>query len=234
MTDSHQTESPRPSRMIDFGSAIILSLATMGSAWCAYQATLWSGAQSFHLAAVSRSGVIATEKALAAMQWRTFDASMLIEYVAARLEGSEELEQFLYQRFRPEMRTAVDAWLTTDPFENPDAPPNPFQPQWYRLHQEQEVLRQQEYGQRMFAAAQHMNSTSDTYVLLTVLFASTLFFGGLTGTYKTSRVRLVLGALALVLFLVVTSFLTTLPICKDCDVVESGPVEMSRTSKNGS
>lgn len=34
-------------RWVEIASAVILSLATMSTAWCAYQATLWSGVQTF-------------------------------------------------------------------------------------------------------------------------------------------------------------------------------------------
>src|SRR5438034_1851477 len=46
-------EKRETSRWLDIGSAIVLALATMASAWCGYQSALWSGVQTFRLAAVS-------------------------------------------------------------------------------------------------------------------------------------------------------------------------------------
>jgi len=49
-------EKRETSRWLDIGSAIVLALATMASAWCGYQSALWSGVQTFRLAAVSTAG----------------------------------------------------------------------------------------------------------------------------------------------------------------------------------
>jgi hypothetical protein len=171
-----------------------------------------------------------SDKALEANQRRAFDASMFIEYMEASLDGSGDTEKFLYDRFRPEMRRAVDAWLATAPFDDPEAPPHPFQPHWYELPEEQEASRLQEQGEMMFGAAQEMNQISDTYVLMTVLFASILFFGGIAGTFRSRKVEAVFGFIALVLFLAAASFMLTLPVCRDCDVLDAGSAGVARTS----
>ena len=216
--------------LVDIGMAVVLSLATLASAWCAYQSSLWGGAQTFRLVSAFQAGRALTEKVLVTNQWRVFDASMFIEYAAARSEGSAELEEFLYNRFRPEMRRAVDTWLETDPFEDPKAPPHPFQPEWYKLPEEREASRQQEQGMRSYADAQEMNQISDTYVLLTVLFASVLFFGGMAGTFTSARIELIFGAIAVVLFLAVLGYTLTMPRCRNCDVEDSKAVGAAPTS----
>jgi hypothetical protein len=217
-------------QLLDIGMAVVLSLATLASAWCAYQSALWGGAQTFSLVALSKAERLASQNALIANQFRAFDASMFIEYVAAKEEGSSELEEFLYVRFRPEMKRAVDAWLATDPFRDREAPPHPFQSHWYVLPQEQEVSRNQAQGQKLFARAQEMNQISDTYVLLTVLFASILFFGGMAGTLDPRYLKVIFGAISVVLLLAVTSFMLTMPRCRDCDVIDSSSAGDVRTS----
>ena len=113
-------------RWVEIACAVLLSLAMMASAWCAYQSNLWSGVQTFRLAAESKAGRESTKATLAALQMRAFDAAMLINYLQAKTQGNQRLEKILYDRFRPEMKTAVEAWLKTDPFNNPAAPPSPF------------------------------------------------------------------------------------------------------------
>jgi NADH:ubiquinone oxidoreductase subunit H len=49
-------------------------------------------------------------------------------------------------------------------------------------------------------AAQEANGSSDAYVLLTVMFASVLFFGGLAGTVHVAWLRRGLAALAIAFF----------------------------------
>src|SRR5438046_3396528 len=120
-------EKHETSRWLDIGSAIVLALATIASAWCGYQSALWSGVQTFRLAAVSGAGREAAAQSMKALELRGLDASMFIYYVEAEGRGDTSLEEFLYQRFRPEMRKALDAWLKTDPLHNPHAPLTPFQ-----------------------------------------------------------------------------------------------------------
>ena len=64
-------------------------------------------------------------------------------------------------------------------------------------------------------AAQKANETSDRYVLLTVLFASVLFFGGIGGTLQSSRLKSAAFAMTIVLFLVTIFVLGSMPICRE-------------------
>src|SRR5262249_58732961 len=105
-------------RWVEVICALVLALATMASAWCAYQATLWGGVQTFRLAAAGKAGRDNVKNSIEGMQARSFDATMFIHYMEARSQGRKELEELLYQRFRPEMKHAVDAWLKTDPLNN--------------------------------------------------------------------------------------------------------------------
>jgi hypothetical protein len=40
---------------MEIASAILLALATVATAWCAYQSTLWAGVQTFRLAAAGKA-----------------------------------------------------------------------------------------------------------------------------------------------------------------------------------
>lgn len=208
-------EKDRRTRAAQITCAVVLSLATMSSAWCAYQATLWSGVQTFRLAAAGKAGRESTAASLEALQLRSFDASMGISYMQAKFDGNDRQEKFLFERFRPEMKKAVEAWLKTDPFKNPEAPLGPLRMAEYVQPEQEEAKRLEERSTQEHAAAQHANQNSDTYVLLTVLFASVLFFGGIAGTVDSHRLRVTILAIALVLFVVTLVVLATMPICKD-------------------
>ena len=191
------------------------SLASMSSAWCAYQATLWSGVQAFRLAAANQANRDSAAAALTALTTRAFDASMFISYMEAKHEGNERHEKFLFTRFRPETRKAVEAWLKTDPFNNPEAPLGPFKMAEYVQPELAEAKQHDERFAQEFAAAQRANSSSDTYVLLTVLFAMVLFFGGIAGTVESRRLRITILAIALAVFAVTLVALATMPICRE-------------------
>lgn len=208
-------EKDRRNRWAEITCAVVLALATACSAWCAYQSTLWGGVQTFRLAAANKAGRQSAADNMAALQWRSFDASMLISYIQAKNEGNERHEKFLFQRFRPDMKKALEAWLKMDPFNNPDAPPAPFKMAEY-VQPELELAKQhEERATREHAAAEQANRNSDTYVLLTVLFAMVLFFGGIAGTIESRRLRIIILSVALLVFAVTIVFLATMPICQD-------------------
>ena len=208
-------EERKRKRWVEITCAVVLALATTASAWCTYQATLWSGVQTFRLAAAGKAGRETVKNSVAGIQARAFDGIMLMHYMEARVQGRKDLEDFFYRRFRPEMKRAVDAWLKTDPLNNPDAPPHPLKMKEYVLEPEIEARKQAEIEKQKSAAAEEANQHSDRYVLLTVLFASVLFFAGIAGTMDIPWLRKALGILALAFFVATVIFLATMPICRE-------------------
>ena len=200
---------------IEYTVAIVLALATTASAWCAYQASRWSGVQTFRLSAANRASREATSRHHSALQARIFDADMFLAFTTARLRGEDKVAEFLYQRFRPEARVAVDAWLRTDPDKNPNAPKHPFLMPEYVLPHLQEAKELEDQAAEMMSAAQEANTNSDQYVLLTVLFTGVLFFGGIASRMQSHRLRVLLLLLALTQFVVTIILLGTMPYCRD-------------------
>ena len=208
-------EPARRKPWFEMACAIVLALATTASAWCAYQSKLWGGAQMARSNAAIRASREGAVNSLAAVQWRAFDASMFIAYMEARFEQNKALETFLFQRFRPEMKPAVDAWLKLDPLNNPSAPPSPFRMAEYAQAETAEVARQAELAAEAMTAAGEARRCSDNYVLLTVVFASVLFFGGIARAFDSRPLRTILAALAVLLFLGTLVALTTMPVCHE-------------------
>ena len=208
-------EPAKPKHGFEIACAIVLALATTASAWCAYQSKLWGGAQMARGNAAVRAGREGAVNSLAAVQARAFDASMFIAFMQARLERNSELETFLAQRFRPDMKPAMEAWLKLDPLNNPAAPPSPFRMAEYAQAETAEVARQADLAAQAMAAAGEARHYSDNYVLLTVVFASVLFFGGIARAFDSRALRIVLAALAVLLFLGTLAALTTMPVCHE-------------------
>jgi hypothetical protein len=208
-------EEPRRNRWMEVTCAALLAVATTASAWCAYQSNLWGGVQTFRLADSDRAEREVAELKLMAVQNRAFDAEMVIHFISAKMHGDEKLATFLSERFRAEAKVAVDAWMATDPFNNPNAPKRPFEMKEYVQHELAEIKKYNEIGATMQAAAQAANEHSDRYVLLTVLFASVLFFGGIRGTFQSSLLRLISFTMAFVLFCLTLVVMGAMPICRE-------------------
>ena len=193
---------------------MLLGLATIASAWCGYQSTLWSGAQTFSLVAANEAARKSTQLTLQATQLQTIDLGFFTTFVEASFRGDKKLADFALMRFRPEARKAVDAWLQTDPFNNPNAPVRPLAMAEYASPEREAAKRAGDEQARMLAAAQQASRASDEYVL-TVRFAAVLFFGGIVSTFELRRLRTSVFLLAVALFTLTTIALATLPICHE-------------------
>jgi hypothetical protein len=210
-------EGQQRKRWVEITCAIVLALATVSSAWCAYQSTLWGGVQTFKLAAAAAASRDAAKLELEALETRMFDKLLLVHYIEHHGAGNKQLEEFLAKRFRPEMDAAVKAWIATDPFTNPDAPRSPLLMPQYVQPERKEAERLHAEAATLHDAAERSNHLSDTYVLLTVLFAAVLFFGGISGTISNDarRLRWTMQALSLLLFVGITVYLLGMPICRE-------------------
>lgn len=208
-------EEKKRKRWVDIACAIVLSLTTVASAWCAYQSTLWSGVQTFRLAASNKASREASTAQMNAIQARSFDASMFISYLEAQSRGDKRMETVLFERFRPPAKKAIDAWLATDPHNNPAAPSHPFVMAEYVSPELEESKKHLEHSAQTYAGAQTANENADTYVLLTVLFASVLFFAGIAGTLDSPRLRQIIFVIAIMLFGITMIVLATMPICRE-------------------
>lgn len=196
---------------IELGSAVLLSLALIASAWCAYQAARWSGVQTieFSEAAANRNwSMIFASSADNALE---MDTTALIDYTMMQTladVSEEELEDFRNKFFSDRLKVALRAWLETDPDENLNAPESPFVMDEYVNNYAFLAELYLKLAEIDSNAAKEANQQSDNYVLLTVLFAIVLFFAGISTKFKDNKLKigtLVFGGLifytmALILF----------------------------------
>ena len=177
--DTSGQEGDREPHWFEVVAATVLGLAAFASAWSAYQSARWDGLQTFRLAEVSMAARRAAEQAVFANQLRTVDTLLFEAYVKAVSEGKPQLVNVLFQRFRPEIQAATEAWLATRPQENPAAPPTPFAMPEYALAADTEATQGRAEEEKALAAARAANEISDTYLLLTGLYSPVLFLSGI-------------------------------------------------------
>jgi hypothetical protein len=196
-----EQKDPRIDRWIEFLSAAILALAVIGTAWCGYQAARWGGKQveSFIEALAAQQNSI--QQANQAVLVQSLHVDMFVEWASAVSQEDQQLEDFLFERFPPKLKGATDAWLILEPETNPNAPPSPFAMPEYTLVQSEESEKLAIMADGFFEQATQANLTSDNYVLLTVIFASVLFFGGISGKFQSRTIDLAMLILAFVLFI---------------------------------
>jgi hypothetical protein len=191
---------------------VLLSLATVGTAWCSFQAAAWGGVsqRSMNLsAAASRRAAV---NQLQAHQMALIDVLLFSQHMNARASSNETLARFYADRFRGEAKTAFDAWLATRPFDNANAPPHPFVTDLYKPRLLVQAGVDEAEGQKLWQVAGDAGRTSRSYVLITVLLACALFCGGTASKFETRWVRRSAVIVGLAAFLFAVVRLSSLPI----------------------
>jgi hypothetical protein len=103
----------------------------VATAWSAYHAAKWDGREAELYAQASTLRIEANELDTLGGQQRLLDVSTFNTWIQAKNEGNDELAALYVRRFSNEFKVAFDAWLKTNPFSNPTAPPGPsFMPEY--------------------------------------------------------------------------------------------------------
>ena len=95
---------------VEIVAAILLALATVLSAWGAYQATRWSGEQADAYARSAALRAAARRQGTVASRNIQVDVSTFLAWSQAKASGDERLATFLESRFRPEFEAPFEAW----------------------------------------------------------------------------------------------------------------------------
>ena len=211
-------ESPTSSRWrlsaanAELAATVLLAVAAVATAWSSYQASRWSGEQAITFSASNAARVTASRDDARAERQMQTDVATFIAWAQAYASGDQPLEAFFFQRFRQEFRPAVEAWVATRPLRNPEAPLTPFELPEYRSAERERAADLDAEASRQTDLAKEDNQRSDNYVLAVVLFASSLFFAGISTKLSQLPNRVALLAIGWVVFLATLGWVLTFPI----------------------
>jgi hypothetical protein len=198
-------------RRLELAATVLLALATVGTAWSAYQAREWTGEQSQGYSHATAARIAVNREAALANRQVQIDVATFIQWVDARAQGRTALASFYRARFRKEFEPAFLAWVATKPLTNRAAPKTPFEVLQYRLGAAQQADRLELKAAADSRGAKDANERADNYMLAVVLFASSLFFAGLSTKLHTTSAKLVLLGLGAAIFLCTAIWLATMP-----------------------
>jgi hypothetical protein len=198
-------------RRIEVASALLLALATVATAWAAYQSREWTGQQAVSTSKATATRIEVNRVSAVANRQVQIDVATFIQWVDAHEQGRDEIADFYRTRFRDEFKPAFDAWLAADPFDNPEAPATPFAMPQYKLASSAEADRLETDAAAKSDHAQASNDRANNYMLAVVLFASALFFAGISTKLSTLRVRAAILGLGWAVFLAGLILLATFP-----------------------
>ena len=198
--ESKAGEKRRWEQVFEILEVVVLAVAAIATAWSGYQAARGDGEQSVLYSEGSVYRVQANTAATSGQQRLAADGAMFSAWLQARSAKDPELQAILVRRFSPEYRTAFTAWLATDPFNSPTAPPGPGYMPVYHNPQTEQANQLNEKAASLEKAGTEARHTAEEYVRATVLFALVLFLVAVGQRFRLFGVRIATIALALALF----------------------------------
>jgi len=135
-----------------------------------------------------------------------------MQWANAYASGDRVLRDFYFKRFRAEFKPAAVAWIATRPLKNPNAPPTPFAMPQYRLEARTESERLSTEAEVYAAQVRRDIQRASNYVLGVVLFASSLFFAGMSTKLASRRLRVVLLSIGCAVFILTAVWIVTSPV----------------------
>lgn len=181
--------------------ALLLAVVAVLAAWSGFASAKWGTHSSLELAKASAARTQANRAAYQAADLKNFDALTFNAWFTAYVAGNKNAMRVAEFRFRPQFQIAFNAWLTTHPFTNPDAPKGPtYMPQYAQP----ELARAQLLDARAdhyYALGEEAGGNADGYVRTTVYLASVLFLVGISGHFRVRAARtalVVIGGIILV------------------------------------
>ncbi len=135
LSEQEAEEKKRKARwevLVEIVEVAVLAIVAVATAWSGYQAAGWDGHQSLLYGHATADRFKADAASTYGDQELAYDAALTTAYLQARSAGDSKLEMLYVRRFTPDYRVAFAAWLKTDPFTNPAAPPGPGSMPQYR------------------------------------------------------------------------------------------------------
>jgi hypothetical protein len=196
-------------------STVLLALAAVGTAWATYQSAHWRSEQALAGNRSTAARVESTRVAGEANRQIQVDVETFTQWVDAYAAGDKRLSSFYFRRFRDEFKPAVQAWVATRPLQNRRAPLTPFAMPQYTSAALAEADRLQRVAAAESVEAEENVLRADRYTLCLVLFATALFFAGISTRLRSEPYRAAVLGIGCVLFLVAVAWILTFPVSID-------------------
>jgi hypothetical protein len=193
-------------------ATLLLAFATVGTAWSSYQSSRWHGEQALAQSSATSTRLESTRASDLANREVQIDVAVFIQWVDAQATDETELADFYRARFSERLQPAFRTWIAQRPFTNPDAASDPFTLADYKVKALDQASELEQQASAASDEAREHIQRADNYVLAVVLFASALFFGGLSMRVRTERERIAILGLGWVLLLGTAVWIATFPV----------------------
>ena len=193
-------------------AAVLLAVAAVATAWSSYQASRWTGEQAKAFATASASRVESTRSSNLANAQTQIDVAVFIQWVDARLQGEADLVCVLRGTVPRRVQARLPSMAPNRPVRGSSAPPSPFAMDEYQLAATQEADKLSATAEASAELARTYIQRATNYVLGVVLFATSLFFAGISTKLNSTRLRGIILGVGCVIFVLAASWIATFPI----------------------
>jgi hypothetical protein len=202
---------PHRQEWLEILEAVALAAVAVLTAWSGYQAARWDAKSAAAYALAADMTVQAQEQQTLAGQEHIYDITTFDSWIEAKLRGEHALAAEFERRFRPDFAVTFAAWLKTDPFHDPKAPPGPsFMSEYRNARLEQaRAISREAHGHYKSGVADR--ETGDEYVRITVVLATVLLLTALSQRFKILGARVGLIGVAFVMLVIAMYWIATFP-----------------------
>jgi hypothetical protein len=197
-------------KRLELVAVIILSITTVLTAWSAFQSSKWSGAMSIAFSEASAARIESASLQGTANARITNQIGLWTQWAGATAVENSELATFLFDRFPEPLATAHADWLAAGGTAA-DAPASPFDMPSFVVPEQVRAAASSDRAGQLFQTALRYNQRGDNYTILTVLFATVLFFAALSGRVRAVQAQQVVIGTALVFGVTGVVLLATFP-----------------------
>jgi len=213
LAETHHHATPTRTawhRTLEILEVFVLAVVAIATAWSGFQAAKWDGHQSFEYGESNRIRFEADAATTKAAQELATDVGLFTAWLEAESVDNTDLMRVFERRMTPDYRVAFNAWLKTDPFNNPNAPAGPAAMPQYRNPHAENADHLNEVATKRFEDGTKARETADKYVRNTVLLAMVLFFVALAQRFDDRLRRTAVNAMALFVLVVAVASVATL------------------------
>lgn len=221
----------RECERIELLDTILLAFAAIATAWAGFESAKWGDVQATSFASAGASRTESTRflhlgRPGGAGRYR--DVHQLAQCIGIRssdwlgprgrtpaLNTSPNPRLslgFLFERFRLEFFSSVQAWLSTNPFSTLGAPSSPFEMAEYELSSQTQADELRAQADAFSTTAHEANRNSNDYVLTAVMFALVLFFVAVAGKLRGKASSVLAFTLGAVMFVGALARILSLPV----------------------
>jgi hypothetical protein len=198
-------------RFLEILAVVLLGLATVGTAWCGLQSSLWNGDQGDLANESAAQRIESTRLFGLATQTLAYDASSIEAYSRAVIDGDEQAQEFYRTSLmRPGLLPFLEKWQAQ--IQSGGEPPNLVTDPEYLAALQDGYKAVDAQAEELSAQADEAGRTGDSYILTTVLLATALFFAGVTSSFRYPIVRTALLTGSVLAIAVATTRIIDLPI----------------------